>query len=457
MRFFSLIALGLGLLAGCPQTFYPGTPPCEFDTDCTPAVLGTEFVDYVCYQERCTQLLDVPVIDAGPLVQDASAPDASPPDAVVIDAGPPEAGNPVDVGVVDSGPADAGLPPENLAGGSPCTDTIDNDRDGFVDCDDPDCAPLPFCVDEICDNDWDDNANGLTDCDDPACTDAVTCLERVTICDLHEAGYFDNCSDCHEAEYDNQGNITREPLGGFRIDATSPQNLFDSMNVPGDQRRTMLRSGNAAQSLVYAKLAGTQTEIDPACAQNDQECRSARGVRMPLGRAPLTAQALGEVERWLNRGDIQRCLQGFPVELCGDGQDNDGDGRIDCSDLDCRTHVLCDEAQTICDIHREGVFLPCINCHQTQNRGGLRITVTSPQTLYNSLVGVNSSSGLPLIQQGDHLSSYLYLKLSGEHLNVQGGDGEHMPLAGDPLPQRQLDMLRSWIDNSESLGACLAE
>ncbi len=461
-----LLAVVLAI-SGCPKTFYPGNPPCETDEDCALERLGSEFVEYICVgrmelpagsgvfkEDVCVPAYDVVIVDAGPSIEDATAVA----DATVVDAAPDvgiaEAG-PQDTGVVDSGPYDAGLPPENLAGGTPCTDTVDNDRDGLVDCEDPDCAPLPFCTDELCDNNWDDNANGLTDCDDPACEGETVCMDRVTICDLHAAGYFDVCANCHQDEFDNQGNRISSASGDFRVDLGSPQALFDSMSIPGTQGRASFISGNAAQSFVYAKIAGTQANVIPACADNDNACIQARGVRMPPDLAPLTNQAVGEIQRWLDAGDIQRCLQGFPVEHCSDGDDNDGDGHIDCDDRDCRSHILCDEPQTICDIHREGVFLRCIDCHQTENQGGLRIRVTSPQALYDSLVGINSVAGLPLVQHRDHLSSYLYLKVAGQHLNVQGGAGERMPLALNPLPQNHLDMLRSWISNSESLDACL--
>ncbi len=51
-----------------------------------------------------------------------------------------------------------------------CTDGIDNDHDGLVDCEDPDCANDPACrPHEICGNCIDDDGNGLTDYEDPAC------------------------------------------------------------------------------------------------------------------------------------------------------------------------------------------------------------------------------------------------------------------------------------------------
>jgi len=50
-----------------------------------------------------------------------------------------------------------------------CDEGIDNDNDGFIDCDDSDCSStFPACMGpvEICDNDIDDDTDGYTDCED---------------------------------------------------------------------------------------------------------------------------------------------------------------------------------------------------------------------------------------------------------------------------------------------------
>jgi hypothetical protein len=59
-----------------------------------------------------------------------------------------------------------------------CTDEADNDCDGLVDCDDPDCAAEPECCvpsPEQCSNEVDDDCDGLEDCDDPDCTTKPEC------------------------------------------------------------------------------------------------------------------------------------------------------------------------------------------------------------------------------------------------------------------------------------------
>lgn len=54
-----------------------------------------------------------------------------------------------------------------------CYDTIDNDCDGLVDCDDPECTGAPNCMPqptpELCDDGRDNDNDGLIDCDDPDC------------------------------------------------------------------------------------------------------------------------------------------------------------------------------------------------------------------------------------------------------------------------------------------------
>jgi hypothetical protein len=47
-----------------------------------------------------------------------------------------------------------------------CSDGVDNDCDGLIDCEDSDCSS--YCQ-EICDNGIDDDQNGLVDCEDPGC------------------------------------------------------------------------------------------------------------------------------------------------------------------------------------------------------------------------------------------------------------------------------------------------
>ena len=57
-----------------------------------------------------------------------------------------------------------------------CADTLDNDADGYVDQDDPDCLPFYSAGPETnCDDTLDNDADGKTDCDDGDCATSPAC------------------------------------------------------------------------------------------------------------------------------------------------------------------------------------------------------------------------------------------------------------------------------------------
>ena len=75
-----------------------------------------------------------------------------------------------------------------------CGNMIDDDGDGLIDCDDPDCFNSNVCTVEICNNGIDDDNDGWTDCSDSECFDLEICVE---ICDN---GIDDNNNGLVDAE-----------------------------------------------------------------------------------------------------------------------------------------------------------------------------------------------------------------------------------------------------------------
>ncbi len=61
-----------------------------------------------------------------------------------------------------------------------CNNGVDDDGDGLIDCEDPDCDSSNECIVEICDNGIDDDNDGWIDCSDSECFYLEICLE---ICD----------------------------------------------------------------------------------------------------------------------------------------------------------------------------------------------------------------------------------------------------------------------------------
>ncbi|GAA0760396.1 S8/S53 family peptidase [Psychroflexus lacisalsi] len=58
---------------------------------------------------------------------------------------------------------------------SNCEDGIDNDGDGFVDCEDINCEDFQDCLIERCIDGIDNDEDGLIDCDDPDCQSNINC------------------------------------------------------------------------------------------------------------------------------------------------------------------------------------------------------------------------------------------------------------------------------------------
>ena len=75
-----------------------------------------------------------------------------------------------------------------------CGNMIDDDGDGLIDCEDPDCFNSNVCTVEICNNGIDDDSDGWIDCSDSECYDLEVCVE---ICDN---GIDDNNNGLIDAE-----------------------------------------------------------------------------------------------------------------------------------------------------------------------------------------------------------------------------------------------------------------
>ena len=65
---------------------------------------------------------------------------------------------------------------------SECSDTIANDGDGLIDCDDDDCDTVTACFEAICDDGNDNDADGQIDCADDDCLTNDDCIETGPEC-----------------------------------------------------------------------------------------------------------------------------------------------------------------------------------------------------------------------------------------------------------------------------------
>jgi YD repeat-containing protein len=193
----------------------------------------------------------------------------------------------------------AGKPskPAPEGGLTQCTDGIDNDSDGLIDCADSGCAT--YCVPEntydTCTNRVDDNLNGLTDCQDPSCQGLFCPAQQVPESDAGVCSDFwdndwDGLIDCADPdcttsapaacrywdsgdyEYDGAGNITATVKGVSERDSYSYDKLNrltsatlssaggGSVDFDYDEFGSMRLWQKRAGTTVYARRA---FELDP--------------------------------------------------------------------------------------------------------------------------------------------------------------------------------------------------
>jgi hypothetical protein len=258
----------------------------------------------------------------------------------VCDNGKDDDGN----GLIDcSDPACFGDKACVVPGREICNNNLDDDEDGLVDCKDPDCANDPACIvspgNEICDNGKDDNGDGLVDCTDPQCKTFAACLQAACTEDadfgpVTSSGYSKTLTISTvgaTASYSTcapPGGVAR--VAGFSLAAAA------------DVRVDFTQPTGSAHVLALFRAGVGQT-----CDANPVDC-----LRVgDKATATQTYTALQPGSYWLvvqsfagTTGSTTVTLStgtAGVAEICDNGKDDDGDGAIDCADLDCASAANC--------------------------------------------------------------------------------------------------------------------
>ena len=185
--------------------------------------------------------------------------------------------------------ADQGVeefPPES------CNDLIDNDGDGKLDCEDPDCADDKTCVPplpEDCDNNLDDDGDGQADCEDSDCATESNCLPE-------------NCGDGQDD--DGDGLVDCEDPDCWDEAICEETNCVNGLDDDGDgsvdcDDPDCLTSGLCPEDDCNN---GTDDDSDGFLDCEDPDCQGA-----------------------------ENCVE----TDCSNGLDDDGDDLVDCEDADC--------------------------------------------------------------------------------------------------------------------------
>jgi hypothetical protein len=247
-----------------------------------------------------------------------------------------------------------------------CANGQDDDGDGLVDCQDPDCDTALTCrlPPERCDNGWDDDGDGWFDCDDPDCFYSPYCVEYGCLDGRDDDG--DGLVDCQDDDCaglpECWTNLACEPaewIGcGAQIVSTTVGRLNNFLEYPctegngfgGPERyftftameTTIVVVGLQSLGSTPLTLLALGSDDNTAGCSLDQRCVVGTSSGVEGQRLELVVQA-GQtvylvVDGASNTGDAfgltVECLAA-PQEICGNGEDDDDDGAVDCWDWDC--------------------------------------------------------------------------------------------------------------------------
>ncbi|MEM7244256.1 MAG: hypothetical protein AAF533_02865 [Acidobacteriota bacterium] len=134
-----------------------------------------------------------------------------------------------------------------------CTDGLDNDDDGKIDCADDNCADDLACAPEDCGNEADDDEDGLVDCDDHECLREAACADG----DADGDGIANADDNCAAVANRRQLDVDADGIG----DACDLEVRFIVEAAGGLELSSFLYFADSLKSLRYVGAgAGADTE-----------------------------------------------------------------------------------------------------------------------------------------------------------------------------------------------------
>lgn len=192
-----------------------------------------------------------------------------------------------------------------------CTDGVDNDGNGNVDCDDEACAEA--CA-EDCSDGIDNDDDGAIDCADDECVQDEACLE--------------NCTDGVDNDLDGAIDCADEDCDG-----ECPEDCTDMRDNDGDGAFDC-EDEDCDGECPEDCTDGRDNDGDGVSDCDDIDCE-------PECAEDCTDMIDNDADGAIDCADDE--CDGTCPEDCTDGRDNDGDGLIDCEDGDCATEPSCVE------------------------------------------------------------------------------------------------------------------
>ncbi|MCC6746556.1 MAG: hypothetical protein IT371_02795 [Deltaproteobacteria bacterium] len=322
--------------------------------------------------EDCNNRLD----DDGDGLVDCRDPDCA--GTPACPAGPEQCTNQQDDdgdGAIDCDDSDCRGNPACAPGQENCSNQQDDDGDGLVDCRDPDCLRHPKCKQpgaEVCNNGLDDDEDGLTDCKDSDCAAQPFCRPGKEICDNSRDDDGDGAVDCADPDCvgttgcQSQGCKPTVDFGSIAPRGASVARSLRTVGGTDVYASTCAAAGGGevvGRFLLTAKtdlkisfeqqagdhvLALYRAGVGEACNANSRGCFDTKSEKT----GSFSVKGLEAGEYYLLAEAFSRGLEGTVLvtlstgqlatpEHCSNAQDDDGDGAVDCSDLDCTFDAAC--------------------------------------------------------------------------------------------------------------------
>ena len=227
-----------------------------------------------------------------------------------------------------------------------CSDGIDNDNNGYKDCEDPNCktrgtaeAPGPgdtVCPDQedniyVCSDGLDNDGDGFIDCEDNSCKSTASCCVATGDESTEEEcsdGIDNDCSglaDCADPTCKNSSDPD--------VQAYCRKILEDLANAAIPNLPTAIPEFNAelCSDGKDNDFNGVADCADPNCIALNLEYCSVKLTQEPPARpanfATLSASA-------------RAAILANEKDLCTDNIDNDRDGLVDCEEYQCMLRSL---------------------------------------------------------------------------------------------------------------------
>lgn len=240
-----------------------------------------------------------------------------------------------------------------------CDNGKDDNGNGKVDCDDPDCTTATACMKEICNNGIDDNGNGKVDCNDPDCTGAIQCVPE----------------DCNNGIDDNDdGNIDCDDPQCRLVQKCQPEDCSNGID-DNDDGLIDCEDVAACSNHIHCKVEDCINGIDdngnglfdcedPQCADSYYclpedctngiddngdgliDCNDAKCFGTPICMPENCTNGVDDNGDGLADCVDPKCKQdsacmAAPAEICGNYVDDDGNGLVDCEDPACSAMAAC--------------------------------------------------------------------------------------------------------------------